>query len=175
MNVPRIGVMSALVITLAYGLAPAQADPIQPENASPQSVQPLAAPTLQPNNPAIEQPKQPQVTNSDAKAAKEAVIPSGGITVSQFYKQDVYDPRDNKIGEVKDALLDKAGQLNTVILAVGGILGLGEKDVAVPFNAISVKQRDGTRYLVMDTTKDALEGAPGYVYDRDSGQWVPAS
>ena len=175
MNTPRIGAMSVVIVTLVCGFSLAQADPMQPENAAPQSVQPLAAPTLQPNTQATEQPKQPQVTNSDAKAAKGAVMPGGGITVSQFYKQDVYDPRDNKIGEVKDALLDKAGQLNTIILAVGGILGLGEKDVAVPFNAISVKQKDGKRYLVMDTTKEALEGAPGYIYDRDSGQWVPAS
>jgi sporulation protein YlmC with PRC-barrel domain len=176
MNAPRIGAMSALIVTLVCGFAPAQADPMQPENAAPQSVKPLATPTL-PSTP-TEQPRQftpPQVTNSDAKGAKETVLPSAGITVSEFYKQDVYDPRDNKIGEVKDAVLDKGGQLNTVILAVGGLLGIGEKDVAVPFNAISVKDKDGKRYLIMDTTKEALEGAPGYVYDRDSGQWVPAS
>jgi len=59
-------------------------------------------------------------------------------------------------------------------LGVGGLLGLGEKDVAVPFNAIHVKIKDGKRYLITDTTKEALPEAPGYTYDRDLGQCVPA-
>jgi hypothetical protein len=59
-----------------------------------------------------------------------------------------------------------------VILGVGGFLGIGEKDVAVPFNVIRVTEKDGKRYLVMDTTKEALQNAKGYTYEK--GQWVPA-
>jgi hypothetical protein len=36
-----------------------------------------------------------------------------------------------------------------------------------------VTEKEGKRYLVMDTTKDALMSAPGYQYDRTKGQWVP--
>ena len=103
------------------------------------------------------------------------VEPGKGITMSEFYNQDVYDAQDKKIGSVKDAVLDQSGQVKTVILGVGGVLGLGEKDVAAPFNAIQVKTKDGKHYLVMDTTKEALQDAPGYTYDRDLGQWVPVS
>jgi hypothetical protein len=34
-------------------------------------------------------------------------------------------------------------------------------------------EKDGKRYLVMDTTKDTLMSTPGYQYDSTKGQWVP--
>jgi hypothetical protein len=37
-----------------------------------------------------------------------------------------------------------------------------------------VTEKEGKRYLVIDTTKEALTSAPGYQYDdKASGKWVP--
>jgi sporulation protein YlmC with PRC-barrel domain len=94
--------------------------------------------------------------------------------VSNVYKQDVYDTKENKIGDVNDVLLDKDGRITAVIIGVGGFLGVGEKDVAVPFNSLKMAEKDGDAYLVMNTTKEALEGAPGYTYDRENMRWMPA-
>jgi len=111
--------------------------------------------------------------------AKEEVlmttVPASGIPVSEFYKQSIYDSHDNKIGDVNDVLLDKNGQVSAVILGVGGLLGIGEKNVAVPFKAIQVTEKGGNRYLVMDATKDALKAATGYTYDRTKRAWVPST
>jgi sporulation protein YlmC with PRC-barrel domain len=101
-------------------------------------------------------------------------VPSDALTISTYYDQDVYDNHNNKIGDVKDILLDKEGRVSAVIVGVGGMLGVGEKDVAVPFNALKLAEKDGDRYLVMNTTKEALEKAPGYSYDRTKGVWLPA-
>ena len=68
-------------------------------------------------------------TNVPASAKEEGLmttLPSNGVTVSEYYKQDVYDAHDNKIGDVSDVLLDKNGQVTAVILGVGGFLGIGE-------------------------------------------------
>jgi sporulation protein YlmC with PRC-barrel domain len=92
------------------------------------------------------------------------------MTISNYYDQDVYDSQNNKIGDVKDILLDKEGRVSAVIVGVGGVLGIGEKDVA----ALKFAEKDGDRYLVMNTSKEALEKAPGYTYDRTKGVWVPA-
>jgi sporulation protein YlmC with PRC-barrel domain len=102
-------------------------------------------------------------------------VPGDALLVSEYYKEDVYDAHDSKIGDIRDVLLEKSGQVAAVILGVGGFLGIGEKDVAVPFNAIRVTEKDGKRYLVMDTTKEALQSARGYTYDRNKGAWVPAT
>src|SRR5438093_7750888 len=78
-----------------------------------------------------------------------------------------------KIGEVSDVLVNKDGQVTAVILSVGGFLGLGAKYVSVPFKALQLKEKDSKRYLVIETTKEALTSAPGYQYDKATGKWVP--
>lgn len=103
-----------------------------------------------------------------------AAVPAAALTVSTYYNEDVYDNQNNKIGDVDDILLEKDGRVSAVIIGVGGFLGAGEKDVAVPFNALKLTEKDGDRYLVMNTTKESLEKAPGYTFDRDKGVWVPA-
>ncbi len=67
------------------------------------------------------------------EATMQTTIPQSAITVTDWYKQNVYDPNNNKIGEVMDVLVDKSGKIHTLIVGVGGFLGAGEKDVAVPF------------------------------------------
>jgi sporulation protein YlmC with PRC-barrel domain len=104
-----------------------------------------------------------------------ANVPSNAAPISTYYDEDVYDNQENKIGEVNDILLDADGKIAAVIVGVGGFLGVGEKDVAVPFNALKVTEKDNDRYLVMNTTKEALESAPGYVFDREKSVWVPAT
>ena len=102
-------------------------------------------------------------------------VPADAVSISAYYNEDVYDTQDNKIGDVNDILLDKDGRVSTVIIGVGGFLGVGEKDVAVPFTALKVAEKAGDRYLVINATKEALEKAPGYIYDKGKGVWVPAT
>ena len=119
------------------------------------------------------------VLTTPASAAQDGQlmtsVPGDALPISEYYKEDVYDAKDAKIGDVEDVLLDKNGKVDAVILGVGGFLGIGEKDVAVPFNAIRVTEKNGKRYLVVDTTKEALQSAPSYTYDRTKGVWVPAT
>ena len=70
--------------------------------------------------------------------------------------------------------MDKDGKIGAAIVGVGGFLGAGEKNVAVPFNSLKLTDKNGKRYLVMNTTKEALKSAPGYTFDRTAYQWVPA-
>jgi hypothetical protein len=100
-------------------------------------------------------------------------IPSSSRTVTDWYKQNVYDPKDQKIGEIMDVLVNPNGQIDAAIVGVGGFLGAGEKDVAVSFNAIKSSKKNDKTYLTLDTTKDALKNAPGFKYDRQSTTWVP--
>ena len=103
-----------------------------------------------------------------------ATLPAG-TTVTNFYKQDVYDPSDNKIGAIDDVLISKGGNVTALIIGVGGFLGMGEKDVAIPFNGVHGSQKNNKWYLVLNTTKDALKTAPGFTYDKTRTTWVPAT
>jgi sporulation protein YlmC with PRC-barrel domain len=114
----------------------------------------------------------PQPSGSAAQIL--ASIPANSVTITHWYKQNVYDPSDNKIGEIMDVLVDRAGKATALIIGVGGFLGMGEKDVAVPFDAVQVTSKDNNKwYLVMNSSKDALKSAKGFKYDRNAMTWMP--
>ena len=99
--------------------------------------------------------------------------PAEQFTVSNYYKQDVYDHADNKVGTVDDVLIDKQGKITALIVGVGGFLGVGQKDVSEPFNRVQMTKKNDKWYLVMDANKDALQNAPGVRYDRSATTWIP--
>jgi hypothetical protein len=101
-----------------------------------------------------------------------ATMPGDAVTVTNWYKQNVYDSSNNKIGEIVDVLVNKGGEVTAVMISVGGFLGMDTKDVAAPFRAIHATMKDNKWWLVMNTTKDALKTAPGYKYDKSSTTWV---
>jgi sporulation protein YlmC with PRC-barrel domain len=81
---------------------------------------------------------------------------------SDIYKADVYDNAEDKIGVVTDLIVDNSGTVTTAVVSVGGLLGVGKKDVAVPFKSLKVESRDGKDWLVLNQTKEDLKMAPAY-------------
>lgn len=80
-----------------------------------------------------------------------------------FIDADVQNTSGEKVGEISDLVFDKTGRISTVVLGVGGFLGLGEKNVAVPFGALSYGAgKDGARTIVVGLSKDALKQAPPF-------------
>src|SRR6201996_9686889 len=76
-------------------------------------------------------------TASTAYAATTmTTTPGQSTTVTNYYKQAVYDPKENKIGDIDDVLVDQGGKVTGLVIGVGGFLGAGEKDVIVPFSAV---------------------------------------
>jgi PRC-barrel domain len=47
----------------------------------------------------------------------------------------VYGSDGKKIGAIKDVLIDHDGKAQVVVVGVGGVLGIGSKDVGLPFAA----------------------------------------
>ncbi|WP_426131874.1 PRC-barrel domain-containing protein [Pararhizobium sp. PWRC1-1] len=70
------------------------------------------------------------------------------------------------IGEVNEVILSRDGQVKAVVLGVGGFLGMGEKNVAIPMKDIKfIKDgEDADEYfLVVNSNKQMLTDAPAYV------------
>ncbi len=61
---------------------------------------------------------------------------AGQWRASKFMGVDIYGQDNNKIGDVNEVLIDKSGKAHAVVIGVGGFLGIGEKNVAVPFDAV---------------------------------------
>jgi sporulation protein YlmC with PRC-barrel domain len=53
---------------------------------------------------------------------------------------NVYGPDNKKVGDITDVLMGKDGKAAFVVVGVGGFLGIGEKDVAIPFDKVKFTQ-----------------------------------
>lgn len=83
------------------------------------------------------------------------------IMGKQVYSSSASDAEH--IGDVNNFVIGDNGQINAVIIGVGGFLGIGEKNVAVNFAELEwVTAEDGSERFVLPTTKEALEAAPDF-------------
>ncbi len=73
------------------------------------------------------------------------------------------------IGEVNDIVMDRNGEVQAVLVDIGGFLGIGERTVAVSMDALQFVSDSATAedaedfFLVMNANREALENAPEYV------------
>ncbi len=108
----------------------------------------------------------PAAAQTSAPAAPVQFVieqPAGEWLAHVFYGSPVQSPTGEVIGDINDLAFNKSGQINTVVLGVGGILGVGEKNVAVPYNALTFKDGpDGARVIVVSLTKADLAAAPAF-------------
>jgi sporulation protein YlmC with PRC-barrel domain len=89
--------------------------------------------------------------------------PTGEWLAHVMFGTPVQNPAGEVIGDVNDLVFNPGGQISTVVLGIGGLLGMGEKNVAVPYSALSFKMgADGTRVIVVALTKDELKLAPAF-------------
>lgn len=77
-------------------------------------------------------------------------------------KSSVEDDED--IGTITDLVIDEDGQINAVVVGVGGFLGMGEKNVAIEWDSLELtKDEDGEDYVItVNASEDALEAAEEY-------------
>ena len=106
-------------------------------------------------------------------ATTMTTVPGQSTTVTNYYKQSVYDPKQSKIGDVDDVLVDQSGKITGLVIGVGGFLGAGEKDVIVPFSAVKSSKKDDKWYLTLDESKDSLKSSTGFKYNKTSTSWEP--
>lgn len=94
-----------------------------------------------------------------------AEVPANAVLASQFMGQAVYTAANENIGEINDLIMNKELDNIVAIVGVGGFLGIGEKDVAIPIGDITaVKDESNALRLTISASKEQLEALP--VFDR---------
>ena len=117
------------------------------------------------------------VAQQRAAQAAERIIylprtPSGGVLASTYFDRDMHNRAGEKIGSISDLIVTSDGSITAALVSVGSFLGIGQKEVAVPFSSIEVVRRDNDWHFVIDATKEALKDAPSY---EDTGARVRLS
>jgi hypothetical protein len=84
--------------------------------------------------------------------------------IGAYHNRDVYNRAGEKIGTIKDLLVGPDGRIHAAVLGVGGFLGIGEKDIAIPLSALQMERRDDTTRFSIDIVKETLQKAPAFEY-----------
>jgi sporulation protein YlmC with PRC-barrel domain len=107
-----------------------------------------------------------------ASAVAQTAKPSGNfVTVqpadqwlaTQFLGQAVTNAAGESIGDINDLLFDKTGRIANVVIGVGGFLGIGEKNVAIPYNTLQITaDANGKRVVKVELSRERLNSAPDF-------------
>lgn len=92
------------------------------------------------------------------------------IRASDVLGDDVHNPADDDLGDVKEIVVDpQRSRVTYFVLSSGGFLGLGDKLFAIPWEELDVMRKDKKDLrLVLDVDKARLEKAPEYT----EGEWL---
>ena len=88
-------------------------------------------------------------------------IARGWSATKQMLGKPVYNDKNEKVGDVDDLIIAPDSASSYAIIGVGGFLGLGERQVAVPANHL--KHTEG-RIVLPNATKEALQAMPSFQY-----------
>lgn len=101
------------------------------------------------------------------------VIEMEAVVVGWSAKHDllgktVVNDKDDKIGKVDDLIISPSKDGTTpaasfAIIGVGGFLGIGKRDVAIPTGQLKINNKQLT---LPGATKDAVKALPAFVYQR---------
>jgi len=122
-----------------------------------------------------------QMSSPDRTASNNAGAKPGFVTnlqpgvwrATKLNGVDVYNANNEKIGDISDVIVDTEGKAKAVVIGVGGFLGLGERDVAVPFDALQWTDNNNnnnsttssgapSRVVLPHASKDELKSAPQF-------------
>jgi sporulation protein YlmC with PRC-barrel domain len=169
------GTDPACVLTNADGTK--SLDIVKCKDGKPMAASDAATGTANPAAPAANETTAatPAPSNSGTTAVPTIVtadIIAGAkiMTASDFIGKTIYAPDGTSIGEVNDFFVTNDGKVQSVVIGVGGFLGVGEKDVAVSMPSIQMQNEGENTKLVINATKEELAAAP--TYDREKRVYV---
>jgi sporulation protein YlmC with PRC-barrel domain len=107
-----------------------------------------------------------QTATKQAESTTGALMhKEGEWRASKLVHVDVYNEANEKIGDINDVILDRSGKVAKVILGVGGVLGLGERYVAVDFDKLKWVDQPVTSTTASTTSAPANAPATTSVAD----------
>src|SRR5262245_35635223 len=138
--------------------APEPQAPDQTTLPSTTTTQDQTAPSNSPTPPADAATKAPATPPpADAIITAETAT---DMRADKLIGTSVYNTEGEEVGTVKDIVFDKDGKIVGVVLKVGGLLGIGGKDVGIKWDEVQISPTE--ELMTISYNKDQLEVAPDF-------------
>jgi len=99
------------------------------------------------------------------KTATDKPMTMNLVKASEAIGMDVHNPQNDNLGDIKDLVVDvNRYQVVYSVLGFGGVLTMGEKLFAVPWQSLKLNRAD--KMFVLNVDKDKLKTAPGFDKDK---------
>jgi sporulation protein YlmC with PRC-barrel domain len=82
----------------------------------------------------------PRSSQSAETSKATTPLKPGQWRASKLVGLNVYNNNDEDIGDINEIIVSKDGKIESVVVGVGGFLGMGEHSVAVPFSEIKFSE-----------------------------------
>ena len=106
---------------------------------------------------------EPQTQSQRQSRTYYKAAPANGMHASELIGTEISNTCDETVGSVEDLIIDQDGRVLALVVSVGGFLGMGERNVAIPWDDVKTSGAMGEQELRIDLTREDLQGAPEYV------------
>jgi sporulation protein YlmC with PRC-barrel domain len=99
--------------------------------------------------------REPGMTSPSAPSTK------GELYASKLIGASVKNAQGENLGRIDELVIDPSdARITTAVIAVGGVLGLGAKSVAIPWNKVTMGSGSDRDTVVVAMEKEEFEKAP---------------
>ena len=107
-----------------------------------------------------------QERTTPSQAQRE--LKAGDVHASHLIGAAVKNPAGDAIGEVTDLIVSSGADVRLAVISVGGVLGVGQKSIALPYDQFTVAPDGNTLFLSM--TQDQLKQYPAFDPEGDDAR-----
>lgn len=92
------------------------------------------------------------------------------LSATAIVGEEVVNAAGERVGKIEELMIDlDLGRVAYVVLSFGGVMGLGQKLFAIPFEALRIDPEG--RDFVLNVDREKLRNAPGF----DKHDWPRAA
>ncbi|MEK9969527.1 MAG: PRC-barrel domain-containing protein, partial [Ferrovibrio sp.] len=116
---------------------------------------------------------------TSGKSKSESLVPIPGtgtaeVKGAKLIGADVINSANDKLGDVDEVLVTTDGRVNAIVVATGGVLGLGERKVVLPWERLRFSSQGSDLVVRTDVSRETLQAMPEYSDHRPSAEQRPS-
>jgi hypothetical protein len=105
----------------------------------------------------------PSSSEEQASGQTPAVTVIGSRQAEGILGRQVRSRANENIGRIVDVIVDHTGRTRAAVIDFGGFLGIGNRKIAVDWDALNfAPDLEGREFVTLELTRDQIKSAPLY-------------